>query len=210
MLNLIKKSMQHPKNERTLVVIKPDGVQRSLTGEIIGRFERIGLKIVAMKMLVPSAEHIEKHYTLDPDWFKITGAKTIKSYMDKGLKHPVSDDPVKVSEDILRKLKNYMTSGPVIAMVLEGAHAVAIVRKLIGSTEPLSSDVGTIRGDFVLDSYTMSNTDSRSVRNLAHASGTVDEANKEIAFWFKKDEITEYRHIQEAILYDVNIDGRKE
>lgn len=202
--------MQHPKNERTLVVIKPDGVQRSLTGEIIGRFERIGLKIVAMKMLVPSAEHIEKHYTLDPDWFKITGAKTIKSYMDKGLKHPVSDDPVKVSEDILRKLKNYMTSGPVIAMVLEGAHAVAIVRKLIGSTEPLSSDVGTIRGDFVLDSYTMSNTDSRSVRNLAHASGTVDEANKEIAFWFKKDEITEYRHIQEAILYDVNIDGRKE
>ncbi len=202
--------MQHPKNERTLVVIKPDGVQRSLTGEIIGRFERIGLKIVAMKMLVPSAEHIEKHYTLDPDWFKITGAKTIKSYMDKGLKHPVSDDPVKVSEDILRKLKNYMTSGPVIAMVLEGAHAVAIVRKLIGSTEPLSSDVGTIRGDFVLDSYTMSNTDSRSVRNLAHASGTVDEANKEIAFWFRKDEITEYRHIQEAILYDVNIDGRKE
>lgn len=202
--------MQHPKNERTLVVIKPDGVQRSLTGEIIGRFERIGLKIVAMKMLVPTAEHIEKHYTLDPEWFKITGAKTIKSYMDKGLKHPVSDDPIKVSEDILRKLKNYMTSGPVIAMVLEGAHAVAIVRKLIGSTEPLSSDVGTIRGDFVLDSYSMSNTDSRSVRNLAHASGTVDEANKEIAFWFKKDEITEYRHIQEAILYDVNIDGRKE
>lgn len=202
--------MLHPKEERTLIIIKPDGVQRSLVGEILSRFERIGLKMVAMKMLTPTPEHIEKHYTIDPEWFKITGAKTIKSYADKGLKHPVSDDPVKVSQDILKKLKNYMTSGPVIAAVLEGAHAVPIVRKLVGSTEPLSSDVGTIRGDFVLDSYSMSNIDARSVRNLIHASGTTDEANKEIAFWFKKDEIVEYTHVQERILYDVNIDGKKE
>lgn len=202
--------MSHPKEERTLIIIKPDGVQRSLVGEIFSRFERIGLKLVAMKMLTPTAEHIEKHYTIDPEWFKITGAKTLKSYADKGLKHPVSDDPVKVSQDILRKLKNYMTSGPVIAAVLEGAHVVPIVRKLVGSTEPLSSDVGTIRGDFVLDSYSMSNLDARSVRNLIHASGTAEEAAKEIAFWFKKDEIAEYTHVQEKILYDVNIDGKKE
>jgi nucleoside-diphosphate kinase len=201
--------MKHPKEERTLVVIKPDGVQRSLVGEIISRFERIGLKIVAMKMFVPTEQHIEKHYTLDPDWYQITGSKTIKSYTDKGLKHPISDDPVKVSQDILRKLKKYMTSGPVIAMVLEGAHSVAIVRKLIGGTEPLSSDVG-IRGDYVLDSYTMSNTDGRSIRNLAHASGSIDEADKEITFWFTKDELMDYAHVQEKILYDVNMDGKRE
>lgn len=163
-----------------------------------------------MKMFVPSAEHIEKHYTLDPDWHKITGSKTIKSYTDKGLKHPVSDDPVVVANDIIRKLKKYMTSGPVVAMVLEGAHAVPIVRKLVGGTEPLSSDVGTIRGDYVLDSYTMSNNDDRSIRNLVHASGSIPEAEKEIPFWFTKTEITEYRHVQEAILYDVNMDGKKE
>lgn len=202
--------MQHPKDERTLVIIKPDGIQRSLVGEIFSRFERIGLKIVALKMITASEAHVEKHYTLDPEWHKITGAKTIKSYVDRGEKHPVSDDPIKVSDDILRKLKKYMTSGPVIAGVLEGAHAVQIVRKLIGGTEPLSSDVGTIRGDYVLDSYTMSNTDGRSIRNLIHASGSKAEADKEIAHWFSKNEIIDYRHVQEEILYDVNIDGKKE
>lgn len=199
--------MQHPKEERTLVIIKPDGIQRNLVGEMINRFERIGLKIVGVKMLVPTEEHIEAHYTLDPEWRVKTGVKTIKSYTDRGLKHPVSQDPVEVTAVILNKLKKYMTSGPVIPMVLEGAHAVAIVRKLIGSTEPLSSDVGTIRGDFVLDSYQMSDLGGRSIRNLAHASGSVEEADKEISHWFKKDELIQYRHIQEAILYDVNLDG---
>lgn len=199
--------MKHPKEERTLAVIKPDGIQRSLVGEIIGRFERIGLKIVAMKMLVPSADFIEKHYTLDPEWRRVTGEKTIKSYADKGLKHPVSDDPYKVTEVILEKLKRYMTSGPVVAMVLEGAHCVEIVRKLVGSTEPLSSDVGTIRGDFVLDSYRMADTDKRSVRNLIHASGSPKEAAEEIPHWFSEIEIVSYKHVQEKILYDVNLDG---
>lgn len=198
--------MKHPKDERTLVVIKPDGVQRSLVGEIIGRFERIGLKIVAMKMLVLTEEFIRAHYTLDPNWMKITGEKSIKAYTDKGLKHPFSDDPIKVSENILRKLRNYMTAGPVVAMVVEGAHAAPIVRKLVGGTEPRSSDVGTIRGDFVLDSYEMSDIDDRSVRNLLHASGSAAEAEMEIPHWFTPAEITDYTHIQEAILYGANLD----
>lgn len=197
----------HPKKERTLVVIKPDGVVRGLMGEVIGRFERIGLKVVAMKMLVPTEEHVEAHYTLDPQWRVVTGQKTIKSYADKGLKHPDGDDPVVVTGVILKKLKKYMTSGPVLAMVIEGAHSVAIVRKLVGSTEPLSSDVGTIRGDFVLDSYTMSNTDKRAVRNVVHASGSVEEAEKEIPHWFKKEEIVNYTSVHERIMYDVNLDG---
>jgi nucleoside-diphosphate kinase len=198
--------MPHPKEERTLTILKPDALQRGLVGEIIGRYERIGLKIVALKIFVPTTDLIEKHYTLDPEWRRITGEKNIKAYEAKGMKHPI-DDPYKITEIILEKLKKYMTSGPVIAMVLEGAHAVAIVRKLTGGTEPLTSDVGTIRGDYVLDSYKMSDDDTRAVRNLVHASGSVKEAEDEIKHWFKKEELVEYNTIQEKIFYDVNLDG---
>ncbi len=196
----------HQKKERTLVVIKPDGVQRTLVGEIIKRYERIGLKLVAIKMVVIDEKFIETHYTLNPEWRRITGEKRIKSARDKGEKPP-SEDPYEITEVILRKLKKYMTSGPVIAMVWQGVHAVSIVRKLTGGTEPLTSDVGSIRGDFVLDSYNISDEDDRSIRNLVHASGTVDEANMEIKHWFKDDEIISYRLITDEILYDVNLDG---
>lgn len=192
--------MAHHKEERTLVIIKPDAVQRTLVGEIINRYERIGLKLVAMKMFVPDAEMIERHYTLDPEWRRITGEKTIKGYMDKGLTPPIND-PLEVTKILLEKLKKYMTSGPVIAMVWQGAHAVKIVRKLTGGTEPLTSDVGTIRGDYVLDSYQMSDGDERSIRNLVHASGSVKEAEDEIKHWFDESEIIDYVSIQEHILY---------
>ncbi|HEY0907875.1 MAG TPA: nucleoside-diphosphate kinase [Candidatus Paceibacterota bacterium] len=200
----------HPKKERTLVFVKPDGVQRSLVGEIIGRFERIGLKMVALKMAAPSLDFVEKHCTLDSTWKHNVGTKSIKAYTDKGEQHPAGSDPLKVADIILNKLKKYLTSGPVVVMVLEGAHAVSVVRKLVGSTEPLSSDVGTIRGDFVLDSYFMSDVDKRAVRNLIHASGSPAEAEMEIAHWFSKDEVIDYRHVQEKILYDVNMDGKTE
>lgn len=166
----------HPKQERTFVAIKPDGVQRSLVGEVISRFERVGLKLVAMKMLVPTADHIEKHYE-------------------------------KIDEKIRQHLITFMTSGPVVAMVWEGAHSVKIVRKIVGSTEPLTSDMGTIRGDFVLDSYAMSDADGRAVRNVIHAAGNTEEADMEIKHWFNKNELINYRNIQEGILYDVNLDG---
>ena len=194
------------KNERTFVIIKPDGVQRSLIGEVIKRFERIGLKLVAMKMLIPTKDLARKHYTLDPEWLRKVGEKTIASYAKKGLKAP-SDNPLEIGNRVLDNLVNYFISGPVVAMSWQGAHAVGIVRKMVGGTEPLTSDVGTIRGDFVLDSYQMSDTDGRSVRNLVHASGSPEEANNEINLWFKEHEVLKYRHIQEAILYDVNLDG---
>ncbi len=194
------------KNEQTLILIKPDGVQRNLIGEIIGRFERVGLKLVAMKMVLPQSDFIEKHYTIDPEWRRITGEKTIKGYRDKGLQPPF-DDPYKITEIILDNLKKFMTAGPVIAMVWQGVHAVKIVRKLVGGTEPLSSDVGTIRGDFVLDSYQLSDTDDRAIRNLVHASGSIEDAEKEINLWFKSEEIINYKLISEKILYDVDLDG---
>jgi nucleoside-diphosphate kinase len=198
--------MSHPKKERTLVLIKPDGVQRTLIGEVIKRYERAGLKLVGMKMLVPTEAHIEKHYTLDPEWRRITGEKTIASYIKKG-ETPWTTDPFEVTEVVLKNLKKFMTSGPVVAMVWEGAHSVEIVRKITGGTEPRSSDVGTIRGDFVIDSYLVSDNDKRAVRNLVHASGTVNEAEMEIEHWFKKEELIDYRLIQDQILYDVNLDG---
>ncbi len=201
--------MAHHSKERTLVIIKPDGVQRTLIGEIIERYERASLKLVAMKMVVASEEHIEKHYTLEPEWKRITGEKTIKGYKDKG-ETPWTEDPFEVTRVLLGNLKKYMTSGPVIAMVWEGSHAVEVVRKLTGGTEPRSSDVGTIRGDFVIDSYIASDADKRSVRNLVHASGSVKEADMEISHWFEEKEIVDYRLVQEQIMYDVNLDGSLE
>jgi nucleoside-diphosphate kinase len=199
----------HQKYERTLVVIKPDGVQRTLIGEIIGRYERAGLKLVGMKMMQLSKDFVEKHYTLEPGWIEKAGQKSIKNYTDKGIEPP-SKDPREIGLKVLHRLAQYLTCGPVVAMVWQGAHAVAVVRKLTGTTEPLTSDVGTIRGDFVLDSYAMTDTDGRAIRNLVHASGAVSEAEQEIALWFAGEDLHNYRLVQEVILYDVNLDGIKE
>lgn len=198
--------MRHHKEERTLAVIKPDGVQRTLIGEIIGRYERLGLKLLAIKMVIPTPEFVEQHYTLDPAWREVTGKKTIEGYRKRGLTPP-SEDPFEITAKILEGLKKYLSAGPVVAMVWQGAHAVELVRKITGGTEPRSSDVGTIRGDYVLDSYQMSDKDGRAVRNLVHASGSEEEANMEIAHWFKPEELHNYRLMQEQIIYDVNLDG---
>jgi len=192
--------------ERTLVIIKPDGVQRSLIGKIIQRYERIGLKLVGLKMEVPSADMVEEHYSLDPSWKENVGKKAILSYEKKG-ETPPSTDPIEVGDRVLEGLRKYLTSGPVVFMVWQGAHAVEVVRKATGGTEPRTSDVGTIRGDFVLDSYQMADTDNRAVRNLIHASGSVSEAEQEIKHWFSDKDLINYRLIQEQILYDVNLDG---
>jgi nucleoside-diphosphate kinase len=198
--------MTHPKTERTLVVVKPDGIQRALIGEIVQRYERLGLKLVALKMLVPTEKMIEEHYLLDPNWKKNVGEKAIQSYEKKG-EVPPSSDPIEVANLVVERLKKYMTSGPVIAMVWEGGHAVELVRKITGGTEPRSASIGTIRGDFVVDSYQMADADNRAIRNLIHASGSVPEAEKEIPHWFSKNEIVDYHVPHEAILYDAEMKG---
>jgi nucleoside-diphosphate kinase len=170
-------------------------------GEIIGRYERAGLKLVAMKMAQPSSEHIEKHYTLDPDWRRITGEKTLKAYKDKGEK-AWTEDPLEVTEVLLGKLKRYMTMGPVVAIVLEGMHAVETVRKITGGTEPRMADMGTIRGDFVTDSYSMSDEGKRSIRNVVHASGSLEDAEKEIPHWFREEELLDYSLILEELFHE--------
>ena len=197
---------KHPKQERTLVLIKPDGVQRGLIGEVIKRYEQTGLKLVGLKLAVPSPEFVEKHYLLDSNWKLKSGANTIRSYKEKGLTPP-SENPEEVGNVILQILKKYIASGPVVAMVWQGMHAVGVVRKITGATEPLTSDVGTIRGDFTLDSYQVSDMDQRAVRNIVHASGSPEEAIGEIGLWFENGELFNYRLIHEAVLYDVNLDG---
>ncbi|MBX4189182.1 nucleoside-diphosphate kinase [Candidatus Parcubacteria bacterium] len=195
----------HPKKERTFVAVKHDGVQRSLVGEIIKRVERTGLKIVALKMFVPSREKTVEHYGKDDAWCTKVGERTIEA-MGKEGKEPAKS-ALEYGRDMLNTLYTYFTLGPVVGFVVEGNPAVAIVKKLVGGTEPTTSDVGTIRGDFTLDSYELSNIDGRAVRNLIHCSDKPEEAQREINIWFSPDELISYVSIQEKILYDVNIDG---
>ena len=196
---------QHPKKERTLVIIKPDGVQRSLVGEITKRIERTGLKIVAMKMVLPKEDQCWKHYNKDDAWFQSKGEITVKDREARGM--ALEKPAIEYGKDIVKSLVYFFTSGPVVAMVIEGNKSVGIVKKLVGGTEPLTSDAGTIRGDLTIDSYEIANTDSRAVRNLIHCTDKPEEADREISLWFSPEEIVEYRLIQEQILYDVNLDG---
>ena len=195
----------HPKKERTFVAIKPDGVQRSLIGEIIGRYERTGLKLVAMRFGLADEKKLWEHYNKDDAWFLKKGNKTVEDKKSAGL--PVEKEPIEYGKDIIRQLLKFMTSGPVLMMVWEGNQAVAVVKKLTGGTEPSTSDIGTIRGDLTMDSYAISAVDDRAVRNLIHCSDSVEEASREIALWFAENEILSYRQVQEEILYDVNLDG---
>src|SRR4030043_527553 len=182
--------------EKTLVVIKPDGIQRNLIGEIISRFERSGLKVVAVKMMQPDEKLVEKHYTIDPGWIENVGKKAIASYQKRGLPVP-NNDPIAVGKEVLNRLKKYVSSAPVLAMVWEGSSAVEMVRKICTAELPLSALAGTIRGDYTPESYQLADGDERAIRNLVHASGSVAEAEKEIALWFDKKEILDYKLIRD-------------
>jgi nucleoside-diphosphate kinase len=200
--------MTNAKRERSFVIIKPDGVQRSLMGEIIKRLERTGLKFVAFKFFIPDEDRCWKHYDKDEAWFLEKGSNIVKDLKEAGL--PIEKGAVEYGKNIIKQLAILMTSGPVLAFVLEGNQAVGIVKKIVGGTEPLTSDVGTIRGDLTLDSYALAGIDGRAVRNLIHCSDKVEEAEREIKLWLDEKDFVSYKLVQEQILYDVNLDGSKE
>lgn len=200
--------MKNPRKERTLVILKPDAVQRSLIGEVIKRIERTGLKMIALKMVMATEDQCWKHYNKDDKWFIEKGNNIMENRKKAGLE--IEKEAIEYGRDIISALVKFMTCGPVVAMVFEGNQSIGIVKKIVGETEPLTSDVGTIRGDFTLDSYELSNIDSRAVRNLVHCSDEYEEALREISLWFSEDEILKYRLVSEQILYDVNLDGIKE
>lgn len=181
--------------EETVVILKPDAVQRGLIGEIIQRFEKIGLKIIAMKMVKIDKKTAFKHYGYNEEWFEKVGEKLKKFYQETGF--DPGEEIARLSNKKLGKLvqkwcADYLTEGPVVAMLIQGAHAIEIVRKIVGETYPCYSPPGTIRGDFSCDSPYFSNLEKRSVRNLIHASGSKEEAKFEKQLWFKKGEIIKW------------------
>ncbi len=188
--------------ERTFVAVKPDGVQRGLTGEILRRFERAGLKIIGLKIVQVSKELAEKHYPADREELIVgMGNKTLEGYkqLEIDAKRELgTDDPREIGELVRSWLADYITSGPVIAMVLEAPHAIELVRKLIGNTMPLSANPGTIRGDYSYDSAYLGNTRKRPAKNLVHASGNQAEAKYEIPLWFTQQELVSYARSDEA------------
>jgi nucleoside-diphosphate kinase len=186
-------------HERTLVLVKPDGVQRALVGEIISRFEKKGLKMVAMKMVWPDRDMAQKHYDMPESDKILLGERTLASYKEKGV--DLKKTPVEIAENVQKRLVKYLTTGPVVALVIEGAHAIQHVRKVRGATNPLAADIGTITADYTIDSYFLSDPDERAIRNLVHASGSPEEASREISLWFKDSEIHDYELAIEKILY---------
>jgi nucleoside-diphosphate kinase len=174
-------------------------------GEVIARFERTGLKFVAFKFFVPDEEDLLRHYNKDDAWFEKKGKNIVNDLEQQG--RTVEKPAIEYGKDIIRTIINYMQQGPVLALVLEGNQSVAVVKKLVGETEPAASDVGTIRGDFTVDSYAHSTYENRAVRNLIHCSDSPEEAEREIDLWFNTEEIMEYTTAQERIMYDVNLDG---
>jgi nucleoside-diphosphate kinase len=197
-----------PHQERSLVLLKPDTVQRSLVGELIKRFENTGLKISAMKMIVPTEAQLLTHYNKDDAWYQRKGEGIVTELIAQG--QEITKEPMEYGKDIIRTIVRYMTAAPVVAMILEGNKAVSVVTKIVGSTEPSTSDVGTIRGDYTVDSYSHATFENRAVRNLVHQSESPEEAEREIVIWFKDEEIMNYVTAQERIMYDVNFDGINE
>ena len=190
--------------ERTLVVLKPDAVARGLSGQIITRFENVGLKIVAVKLLSARKDLVEKHYPDDRDelWIGI-GGKTLDNYkaLDMDPKKSLgTDDPKAIGKMVRVWLMDYLMEGPVLAFVLEGPHAVELVRKICGHTLPLLSAPGTIRGDFSFDSSYLANSNKRPIKNLMHASGNIEEAEYEIPLWFTPEEIHSYERVEEKAM----------
>lgn len=197
-----------PHQERSLVLLKPDAVQRSLIGEVVGRFERVGLKVAALKMVMATEEQLITHYNKTDEWYERKGKGIVADMEAHNL--PVTKEPIEYGKDIIRNMVHYMTAAPVVAMVLEGNQSVAVVTKLVGTTEPSTSDVGTIRGDYTLDSYSHATIENRGVRNLIHCSESPAEAEREMAIWFTDGEMMKYATAQERIMYDVNLDGSNE
>lgn len=166
--------------ERTLAIIKPDGTSRNIIGEVISRFERTGLKLVAMKMMNADLAILKRHY---PDSLApAVREKSIKAGEEEARHDP--DFGIK----IVGWLRNFMMSGPVVPMVLEGENAIAAAREIAGYTDPSAAKPGTIRRDFSTDSILAANREKRPVKNIVHLSGNPEEAKTEIAIWFSPKE----------------------
>ncbi|MFZ2593841.1 MAG: nucleoside-diphosphate kinase [Minisyncoccia bacterium] len=187
------------KEEKTFVLIKPDGVRKGLIGEIINRFERRDLKIVALEMFMPTYDKMNDHYPKTEAWIQRLGEKTLAIYEKYGIDAQTemgTANPLELGKMVRGWLLEFMTSAPLVRMVVEGVHAVDMVRKIAGPTMPSLADMGTIRGDFSADSAAIANAEKRAVMNILHASETPEEAAHEIEHWFEgTDRIFDYKRL---------------
>lgn len=193
-------------DERTLLLIKPDGVVRGLCGEIIGRLERAGLAIIGLKMVRVSRERAEAHYADDPVWLTALGSKTLRTYT-KHERDPIVEmgtaDALTIGRIIRGWLIDYMISAPIVACVVQGPHVIDVVRKLAGDTMPSDAAAGSIRGDFATVSAVAANSLQIAVRNIVHASSSADEAEREIETWFHADELCPHRPLAWTAIYNL-------
>ncbi len=185
--------------QKTLVLIKHDGIQRGLVGEIVKRFEQKGLKIIGMKMVHPAKEQAEKQYRITEAWVKKLAGNTRAAAKAKGKEMKETDE--QIAKRVQGWNVKYLTEGPIVAMTIEGYHAIEIVRKIVGHAESRQAEIGTIRGDFSVESYDLADERQRSLRNIIHASGNLEEAENELKIWFKKEELFEYEHHEWKIMH---------
>ncbi len=189
--------------QQTVALIKPDGVKRGLVGEIISRFEKVGLKIVAMKMIWITPEHAKKHYPVTrKEWIESIGRRALETYQEYG-RDPGEDldslEPFDIGKKMAGWLVDFLTEGPLVAILLEGGNAINTVRKMTGHTFGDKALPGTIRGDFTKERGYMGFVEKRSGRNLIHASGNTEEAEFERKLWFKEKEIYRYKRVEESL-----------
>ncbi len=193
---------KHPKEEKTLVLIKPDAVKRGLVGEVLKRFESRGLKIIGLKMVHGSRKDFDKHYPKSKEWITNLGNRTIEIYKKYNYSLKIdfgTDEPLKIGRIFRNWLIDFMASGPIVKVLIEGTHAIDVVRKIVGDTQPHFALTGTIRGDFSIDSAGSANKSRRAVHNLIHSSGNKEEARNEITLWFNPDEICDYKRVEELM-----------
>lgn len=192
------------KKQRALIIIKPDGVQRGLIGKIVSRFEQVGLKIIGLKFEWATKEKIIAHYPETDAWFKKVGERTLTNYAKKGIdakKVFGTDDAISIGKTVKNWLINYFQESPVFIMAVEGYECIEIVRKISGNTIPVLAAPGTIRGDFSHDSIDLANEQNRPLRNIIHASDTVEDGKKEVNLWFKPEELFSYEQTDEKIMF---------
>ena len=199
-----KKKLPHPREERTVLLVKPDGVKRGLIGDITSRIEQRGLKIIALKMVWATKEQIDGHYPKNRVWISRLGHKTLSTYKQYKIdpkKELGTVDPYQIGMKVRSWLIDYLTSGPLVKMVVEGIHAIDMVRKLAGNTLPYLAEMGTIRGDYSVDSPAAANKDKRSIHNVLHASENQEEADHEIKYWFSPEDIHSYDRGEQEIMF---------
>jgi nucleoside-diphosphate kinase len=190
--------------QRALLIIKPDGVQRGLIGKIIKRFEQVGLTIIGLKFYWAEKEKIIAHYPETEAWFKKVGERTLTNYAKKGLdakKVFGTDDAVTIGKTVKSWLIEYLQESPLFFTVVEGYEAIEIVRKLSGNTIPLMAACGTVRGDFSHDTIDLANEQNRPLRNIIHASDTVEDGEKEVNLWFTEKELFSYKRTDEEFMF---------